>query len=226
MRRINSGTGNRFATGATMAVLWIAAQTVAGTSVNGNDFALSYAEAGNDVNRRAVLDAAGRRPHYFRYLQIVDMKESDSDGRREVTITALEPASGLDVVFVVNQRVSLSKLKESPVSGPGRGLAVSGVVKSVDSKNGTIVLSPVVVRHKDRLAPKVGKELYVELDDSGIFYTIMGDTESVSLRFRDRDLLRHRARLMAQGGEKGWIEFLLRETRLREAARQAGGGKP
>ncbi len=203
-----------------------AGYAIASSTFNGNDFALSYSESKNDNERRSLLEEVGRRPHLFRYLQIVEMNEIEKSGRKQVVITALEPASGLDVSFIVNQRVSLSKLQEVPVSEPGSALAVSGVIKGVDNQNGTIVLDPVIVRHKDRLAPKVGKELYVELDSSGIFYSVMSDTDSIQLHFRDRDLLRHRSRVMLQDGEQAWIDFLRTEVNRREEARKAVGEKP
>jgi len=200
---------------------------VAGQNANGNDFALSYVESSAERDRLALVESAGRRPHFFRYLQIVEMEESDAGGRRVVRITALEPASALDVVFRVDQKVSLSKLSEEPVSVPGRALAVSGAISRVDAKTGTIFLDPAVIRYKDRLSPSLrGKEMLYELDDRGIFYSFTGGKEAVAVSFRDRDLLRHRDRIMAEGGDQAWADFLQREIRSRQAGRQAGDGKP
>jgi len=195
-------------------------------SANGNDFALSYVEASGEAARKALLDEAGNRPHFFRYLQIMEMQEIGEGGGGGVRITALEPASALDVVFTVTQPVSLKKLREDPVSAPGRALAVSGVIKALDPATRVIQLDPVVVRHKDRLAPVAGKELLYEVDEGGIFYAFTGGREPVKLSFRDRDLLRHRDRVMAAGGDQAWADFLTLELKRREAARRAGEQGP
>ena len=50
-------------------------------------------------------DARGR-PHFFRYLQIMEMEDHASTGGG-VAITAFEPSSYMDVKFVVTKRVSL-----------------------------------------------------------------------------------------------------------------------
>jgi hypothetical protein len=192
-------------------------------NANGNDFALAWVEARSDQVRRAMLEEAGRRPHYFRYLQIVEMETIESGGRRAVKITALEPASALDVSFTINQRIGLGTLDEEPKSVPGRAVAVSGVIRGVDTETGTIILDPTVLRHKDRLTPKVGKELYYELDNRAGFYSFTGGREPVSVSFRDRDLLRHRDRILAEGGDQAWADFLQREIRRRTAERHAAG---
>jgi hypothetical protein len=224
-KKIGMGTGG-FHGLCALAALWMMVQPVAGQNSNGNDLALSLAEAAGDAERLALLADAGRRPHLFRYLQIVDMQETGSEGRRAVRITALEPASARDVVFTVNQKVSLSKLSDEPASVPGRALAVSGVIARVDAKTGAIFLDPAVIRYKDRPAPAVGKEMLYELDERGTFYSFNGGREAVALSFRDRDLLQHRDRIMAAGGDQAWADFLQREIRRREAERQAGGVRP
>jgi hypothetical protein len=45
-------------------------------------------------------------------------------------------------------------------------VAVSGRIKSIGVETNGIVLDPVVVRYKDRLEPKSGKELLPEVDPS------------------------------------------------------------
>jgi len=210
-----------------VAVCMTASAPVAGQNANGNDFALSCSEASSETARLALIKEAGRRPHYFRYLQIMEMEDQTAGGRRTVRVTALEPASAWDVMFQVNQNVSLTTLSEAPVSVPGRALAVSGVIKSVDSKTGTIYLEPAVIRHKDRLTPSLsGKEMLYEIDDRSIFYSFNGGREAVAVAFRDRDLLRHRDRIMAEGGDQAWADFLQLEIRKRQAQRQAGDGRP
>lgn len=197
-------------------------------SFSGNDFALDYSEANTPDARRQLLQQVGRRSLYFRYLQIMEMEESPGDSRPQwIKITALEPASLMDVSFTVNQRVSLSRLREDPVSRPGRAVAVSGLIDRVDDVNRTIHLGPVIVRHKDRLAPLLeGKEMLHDLDDRARFYSFTGSGEPVSLSYRDRDLLQHRDRIMQEGGDDAWAEFLRRQIRRREEARKAGDDVP
>lgn len=187
---------------------------------NGNDFALYFSEARHENEREWLLSEAGRRPHFFRYLQIMEMEEVERQGRREVRIIAMEPASAWDIAFTINQRVSLSTLDQEPASEPGRAIAVQGRIQRVDPDEGTIYLDPAIVRHKDRLSPKlVGREMLYEIDDRSIFYSFTGGEEAVSVSYRDRDLLRHRNRIMEEGGDNAWAAFLKREIARRNAAR-------
>lgn len=194
---------------------------------NGNDFALFLSEAKTDRDRAVLLADAEGRPHYFRYLQIMEMEDYSSTGGG-VAITAFEPSSYMDVKFVVTKRVSLGKLKEEPVSKVGDAIAVTGVVKAIE-KN-TIMIEPVIVRHKDRLSPKRGKEMLYEVDPSATFYSYTGGKRPVSLTYKDRDLLQHKNKIMAKHGKQGWGEFLERELAKREkaraAAKKAGKGAP
>jgi hypothetical protein len=136
-----------------------------------------------------------------------------------VAITAFEPSSLMDIEFIVTKRVSLGKLKEEPRSQQGTAIAITGVVQSI-SKN-TIHVSPVIVRHKDRLAPKRGKEMFYEIDGTGTFYSYTGGKRAVSLTYQDRDLLQRRDEIMNQYGNEGWAEFLEREVAKRKAERKA-----
>ena len=190
---------------------------------NGNDFALSYSEARTDQERQDVLDEAKGRPHFFRYLQIMELEKGEKGGRPFIAIVAFEPASYMDVKFFVSKRVSLQKLSDAPVSTLGDALAVTGVVKSV--ADNTITLSPMVVRHKDRLHPKRGKEMLWEVDPTATFYSYTGGKKAVSLTYKDRDLLQHRDRIMAQDGNQGWADFLAKEVATRNAARAAEAKK-
>ena len=202
------------------------AGAAAGRAPNGNDFALFYSEAATDAERQALVEQAGRRPHYFRYLQIMELTPLGEGERAGVRIVAQEPASALDIVFTVTQPVSLSTLRSEPAAAPGRAIAVSGVIGGIDREAGTIQLDPVVVRHKDRLAPTVGKEMRYEFDPDGTFYSFTGGREPVRVSYRDRDLLRHRDRIMAAGGDQAWADFLTRELQRRAAARRQERAAP
>jgi hypothetical protein len=159
----------------------------------------------------------------------MEMEELTSEGRTSVKITAFEPASYLDVVFTVARPASLAKFKEAPASKVGDALAVTGKIQAVEEDGSAIVLDEVIVRHKDRRSPKMGKELLGEVDPGAVFYSFTRGPRPVQLSYRDRDLLRHRDQVMEEQGEEGWAEFLERELARRERARKddaEGGGSP
>ena len=199
-----------------LALLVFSTIHVSADTRNGNDFALYFSEAQTMAEKKELFSDAKSNPHYFRYLLIMEMDDSNP---RAIAITAKEPASLMNVEFIVTKRVSLSKLSESPASTPGTAIAITGVVQSIN-KN-TIKVSPVIVRHKDRLTPKAGKEMFYEIDDSGTFYSYTGGKRAVSLTFQDRDLLERRNEIMDQYGKNGWAEFLEKEVAKRKAARAA-----
>jgi len=148
------------------------------------------------------------------------MEMEDKTATREgVEIIAFEPSSFLDVKFVVKKRVSLRKLQEEPVTKVGDALAITGVMK--DANTSFITLGPVVVRHKDRLTPKRGKEMLYEVDPSATFYSYTGGKRPVSLTYKDRDLLKYKHSILSSQGKQGWTEFLEQELAKREKARAA-----
>lgn len=200
--------------------LVIAVRANAATS-NGNDFALALVEAKTPQAEKAVLDDALGRPHFFRYLQIMEMEPSAGG----VRITAFEPASYRDVKFTVTMANSLALLREEPASKVGDAIAVTGKVLGIDSGTNAILLDQTIVRHKDRISPKIGKELLSEVKPGATFYSYTEGPRPIHLEARDRDLLQHRDAVMAKGGPKAWFEFLETEIAKRKAAR-AAGAKP
>ncbi len=206
--------------------LWIWGNVVSAQvgSVNGNDWALAYAESQTDQEREELRKEAGRRSHYFRYLQIMEMKEEEERGRSQVNLVTLEPASGLDIAFTVQQPVSLQKLQEEPVTRRGHAIAISGIIDRVEDESGTIYLRQAIVRHKDQLAPMLkGREMLYEIDDRNIFYSFSGGRETVQLSYRDRDLLRYRDRILDAKGDQAWADFLQKKIAERQAARNNKG---
>jgi len=201
------------------ALLWLAAGAgnLAAKTSNGNDFALYFSEAKNADERKLLLADALDRPHIFRYLQIMEMEETDAGMR----ITAFEPASLMDVKFTVDKPVSLALLRKDPVSKVGRAIAVTGKLVSADDKEKLIVLEGTIVRHKDRLSPAVGKELLYEVDPRAVFYSYTGGSRPVSLTYEDRDLLKRKAEIIAKGGPDGWVKFLEDELARRKQQRGA-----
>lgn len=202
-------------------LLRLVAVASAATS-NGNEFALAIVEAKTPAARKAVVDDAQGRPHFFRYLQIMELEAGKEGG---VRITAFEPSSYLDVKFTVTLPVSLSMLQSDPVSKVGDAIAVTGRVIGIEPGKNAILLESPIVRHKDRLSPKVGKELLGEVNPGATFYSYTEGPRPVKLEFRDRDLLANRDKVLAEGGPKGWMEYLEKEIAKRKQQRAAGGAK-
>ncbi len=196
-----------------LALAALAGPAAAATS-NGNDFALYLSEAKTPQERRQLFDDAKGRPHYFRYLQIMQMETKEGGG---IDITAFEPASLMDVRFIVVKPVSREMLRMEPASKVGDAIAVTGVISGLSSN--TLLLNPVIVRHKDILHPKRGKELMCDIDPTATFYSFTGGKRPVSLTMKDRDLLQYRDAVIAKEGRDGWGEFLERELAKREKAR-------
>ena len=123
----------------------------------------------------------------------------------------------LNVRFVVVKSESLKLLRGDPPTKVGEAIAVTGVVRGLGTN--TIVLNPVIVRHKDRLQPKRGKEMLYEVDPTATYYSYTGGDRPVSLTYQDRDLLEQKDRILSTGGKKAWGEFLEREVAARNKAR-------
>ena len=192
---------------------------------NGNDFALALVEAKTPAAKKAILDDAQGRPHFFRYLQIMEMQEVTEEGRASVKITAFEPASYLDVKFTVTMPQSLSLLRDEPVSKVGDAIAVTGRFIGIEPVKNSILLESPIVRQKDRLSPKVGKELLSETNPGATFYSYTEGPRPVLLEARDRDLLQFRDKVLAEGGPKAWFEFLEKEIAKRKQQRAADAAK-
>ncbi len=189
-------------------------------TLNGNDFALGYSEAASDEDRAALLKEAVGQLYFFRYLRILEMRETkDARGQARVEITAFEPASLMDVAFAVDQPTSLKILRDDPASRPGAALALTGRLKGVEAPGNTIRLDPVIVRHKDRLSPAVGKESLADLKPDAAVYSYTDGPRPIHVSARDRDLLQHRSRILDEQGAQAWFEFLERELAARKQAR-------
>ena len=190
---------------------------------NGNDFALAYSEAKDPAKKLQKLQDAQGRPHFFRYLRILQMQETSEEGRPGIQITAAEPSSSMQVRFTVTLPVSLSLLRQAPVSKVGDAIAVTGKLVSIDPAQNLILLETPLVRHKDRLIPKIGNELLSEVNPTAVVYSYTEGPRPVLLEARDRDLLQFRDKILAEGGPKGWCEFLEKEIARRKAQRAKEG---
>lgn len=210
------------------AALLAAAPLALAATSNGNEFALALSEAKSPAALTTLVESAGGRPHFFRYLQIVDLQQFAEAGRESWKVTAFEPSSYMDVLFTVSMPVSLSLLKADPVSKPGDAIAVTGKVLGVDPARNAILLGEPIVRHKDRLSPKIGKEFLSEVNPGATFYSYTEGPRPIKLEARDRDLLQHRDRVLGAGGPGAWVEFLETEIAKRKQQRAATqqGGRP
>ena len=205
-----------------IAILGVALHGQAAT-MNGNDFALYLSEAKTAAAKSKLIEEAKEQPHYFRYLKIVEMQEVTENGRAALRITTVEPSSYMQVKFTVSLPVSLALLREEPASKVGDAIAVSGKVISAEPAQDVIILDNAIVRQKDRLTPKAGRELLAETNPTAVVYSYTEGPRPVLVEARDRDLLASRDKIMAEGGPKGWFEFLEREIAKRKAQRAAGG---
>lgn len=197
-------------------LLGFALRAHAATS-NGNELALALVEAKDAAAKKAVIDDAQGRPHFFRYLQIIEMEQ----GAGGVRIVGFEPSSYLDVRFTVTMANSLALLREEPASKVGDAIAVTGKIAGIEPGSNAILLDQTIVRHKDRLSPKIGKELLSEVRPGATFYSYTEGPRPIHLEARDRDLLQHRDAVMTKGGPKAWFEFLETEIAKRKAQRAA-----
>ena len=190
-------------------------------TLNGNDFALYFTEAAGTPKQQKLLDQAKGNPHFFRYLQIMEMEDLSAKGETGVRIVAFEPASYMDVKFTVTKDVSLFVLRRDPVSKKGDALAVTGRLVDASAKENAIHLETVIVKYKDRLSPAKGKELLSEVDPGAVFYSYTEGPRPVNLTAEHRDLLQYKKKILAEKGPKGWVEFLEREVARRKQEKAA-----
>jgi len=157
--------------------------SLAGTGLagvdSGNTLALDIATAKKPVIKQKYITNALHQLYYFRYLKIMEMTEGVTNGLQYVKIKTMEPSSDFIVEFTVYKPVSLKKLlEEEPKTEIGHAIGVQGRIWSVDTntKDGynVMVLNPVIVKHKDKLAPKRGKELMTEIDPNARSGTTIG----------------------------------------------------
>ena len=196
-----------------------------GTTANGNELALYYTEAKTDTDRRVLKEAAMGKQHFFRYLQVNSLQEGEIDGYPYVYLSMREPSSQMTVSCKVMKSLSLAKLKEDPPTKVGDCVALTGVVSDMDPDQKLIKLNPVIVRFKDRLAPKAGKELLAEVDASAVIYSYTGGKTPVNVTRRDQDLLQREGEITAAQGKDGWVRFLQQEMAKRDKAALAARNK-
>jgi len=183
---------------------------------NGNEFALSLVEASDVKELKELLAAGVGKQHFFRYLEVLEIKKASNNGAPVIGVKAREPSSDMIVKFLVQKSNSLAVLLEQPATQAGDAVAVVGVVERADPEIKTIVLNPVIVRYKDRSTPKAGKEMLAEVDSSAIVYSFTGGKKPVNVSKRDQDLVINEKEMIEKLGKDGWAEYLLREIARRD----------
>lgn len=201
-------------------LLPLAPATLRAETSNGNDFALYFTEAAGTPRQQQLLEETKGSLLFFRYLQIMELEDLSASGGSGIRIVAFEPASYMDVKFTVTKPVSLSLLRQEPASQRGDALALTGRLLNASAADHSISLESVIVKYKDRLSPARGKELLSEVDPGAVFYSYTEGPRPVHLTAENRDLLKHRDRVLADKGPAGWVEFLEQEVarRKQEAA--------
>ena len=147
------------------------------------------------------------------------MTEGDEGGRHFVDVTAVEPASSMNVKLRISASNSLALLKNPPETKVGDAIAVTGKVNSADTAKNTILLDSSIVRHKDVLSRKPGKELLSELDPTALVYSYTEGPRPIMLQAQDKVLLESRDKILAEGGPEAWFKFLETEIAKRKAHR-------
>jgi hypothetical protein len=195
-----------------------ASRSAWGTTPSGNEFALYFTEATTDAERQALLAKAVDQQHFFRYLRVEILEEGETNGYPYVFLSMIEPSSYMTIQCTVRKSLSLAKLKEEPVTKAGDAVAITGVIRSADISQRMIVVNPVIVRYKDRSAPKPGKEMLSEVDSSAVVYSFTGGKNPVNVSKRDEDLLQHEKEILSSQGKDAWSKFLLKEIAKRDKA--------
>jgi hypothetical protein len=185
---------------------------------NGNEYALRLVEAKTPAERQTIIAEGVGKNHSFRYLHVLELRQSNTNGAPVIFLKTREPSSGMQVSFLVQKSISLSVLQKEPATQVGDAVAVLGVVERADPVKREMVLNPVIVRYKDLLSPKVGKEMLSERDSSAIIYSFTGGKKAVNVSKRDQDLVANEKEMIEKLGKDGWAEYLLGEIAKRDQA--------
>ncbi len=205
--------------GLLVACLLLVVPVALGSAPSGNDVLRDLKLAKKPAERKAIIDEALGKQHFLRYLSVQSLSQGDSNGAPFIDLMTKEPSSGMTVKFKVVKTQSLIKLKEAPETQVGDAVAVTGVIQSVDPVKWEMVLSPVIVRFKDRASPKMGgREMVYEVDSAGIVYSFTGGKEPVNVSKRDEDLVQNEAQMLEKLGKEGWAKYLKDEIAKRDEA--------
>ncbi len=189
-----------------------------GTIPSGNEYALRLVEAKSPAARKEVLAEGVGKQHFFRYLYIKSIEHGEAGGCPFISLVTREPSSEMTIRLKVEKSLSMAILLENPPSDVGDAVAVVGYIKSADPVKKEMVLGPVIVRFKDILAPKAGKEMLSEIDSSAIVYSFTGWKEPVNVTKRDEDLVKDEEAMIKKLGKEGFAKYLLAELAKRDKA--------
>jgi len=128
---------------------------------NGNSLALDIASAGNAHRKRELVEAASGRLFFFRYLRIVELSWVETNGVRGARMVTVEPSSDARVEFVARKNLSVQKARALATND---AVAVTGRFQAMQDGFTRIILDPVIIRYKDRPAPKKGPERLYEVE--------------------------------------------------------------
>ena len=150
---------NMFAVCAVL-VIGFALEGIAEPVRNGNELALAWSTS-NAAEKQAVQKQATGIFHTFRYLQVTAVKK-DQPATGAVTVMTIEPSSDMQVALVITKQLSL-KLANGLTTNDC--VSAYGRIKTIGGKTPNLmVVDPALLKHKDRAAPKLTKELLHEVD--------------------------------------------------------------
>ncbi len=140
--------------------LGLAPEGIAEPVRNGNELALAWS-TNNAAGKQVVQKQATGIFHTFRYLQVTALKK-DQPVTGAVTVMTIEPSSDMKVALVITKQLSLELADglttNDCVSAYGRIKTIGGAATNL------MVVDPALLKHKDRAAPKLTKELLHEVD--------------------------------------------------------------
>lgn len=127
---------------------------------NGNEQALAWS-TNNATGKQVVQKQALGIFHTFRYLRVQDVQK-DQPITGAVTVITIEPSSDMQVALVLTKKLSLD-IAEALTTNDC--VSAYGRIKSIGGKTTNLmVVDPAILKHKDRNAPKLTKELLHEVD--------------------------------------------------------------
>jgi hypothetical protein len=140
--------------------LGLAPEGIAGPVRNGNELALAWSTnnaAGKQVTQKQAMGIF----YTFRYLRVTAVTK-DQPVTGAVTVVTIEPSSDMQIALVIIKQVSLDLANglttNDCVSAYGRIKTIGGEAPNL------MVVDPALLKHKDRAAPKLTKELLHEVD--------------------------------------------------------------
>jgi hypothetical protein len=133
---------------------------------NGNEMAFAWS-TNNAAGKQVMQKQATGILHTFRYLRVTAVKQ-DLPATGAVTVMTIEPSSDMKVALVITKQLSLDLASglttNDCVSAYGRIKTIGGGNGHGGETQNLIVVDPALLKHKDRTAPKLSKELLHEVD--------------------------------------------------------------